>query len=399
MSTGSELSNAINLVFDPHLHVAGEVVEGSVDLYFPKLRDDNIEEVHVKLRGFIATRITRQRGESSYTYRQRVDLCRENISLWRKGCDLYPPPGSHVLSLPFRFVLPSGLPPSCTYSGYRWQSTVGYLVQAVGERPILSFNRRVQKSFPVLPVDVRGAQLRSVLSAGWDGGWKPIEARNQIRKGIWGDYSQVEAILMFPDVEAYPVLTPIPFTLSVVTMTKTMKFDDHKEEETIFPEPSHDPKKYELKLEAKVWTKAKSQTNNGTSNTGVFGGLGDCNYPRFYENIQVEPVQKVWIPSPEHGEKAQKGRWKQEVLFRSSFLLRCAPSFSAETLRVEYRARLKIPFPGLGNDTKLEFPMRIISSMPAPGESWQGPPPELDLPPGYFDTGSWANLDEKDEKD
>ena len=55
MSAGSELSNAINLVFDPHLRVAGEVVEGSVDLYFPKLRDDNIEEVHVKLRGFFAT--------------------------------------------------------------------------------------------------------------------------------------------------------------------------------------------------------------------------------------------------------------------------------------------------------------------------------------------------------
>ena len=47
---------AVNLIFDPkRVRVAGETLEGEVDLYFPKLMEDKIEEVHVKLRGAIVT--------------------------------------------------------------------------------------------------------------------------------------------------------------------------------------------------------------------------------------------------------------------------------------------------------------------------------------------------------
>ena len=46
----------INLVFDSkRLRVAGETIEGEVQLTFPKVMEDKVEEVHIKLRGAVVT--------------------------------------------------------------------------------------------------------------------------------------------------------------------------------------------------------------------------------------------------------------------------------------------------------------------------------------------------------
>lgn len=67
-------------------------------------------------------------------------------------------------------------------------------MEVVGERSGLHFNRRILLSFPVLPIDRQGAALRSALTMeGWQGGWKVLEQKDEIRRGIWGDYSQVMA--------------------------------------------------------------------------------------------------------------------------------------------------------------------------------------------------------------
>ena len=47
--------NPVHLVFDPSLKVAGQVLEGSVELYWPEAVDKNIEEVIIKLRGELST--------------------------------------------------------------------------------------------------------------------------------------------------------------------------------------------------------------------------------------------------------------------------------------------------------------------------------------------------------
>lgn len=48
--------------------------------------------------------------------------------------------------------------------------------------------------FPVLPTDVQGASLRSaVITKGWQGGWRVLEQKDKIRRGILGDYSHVMA--------------------------------------------------------------------------------------------------------------------------------------------------------------------------------------------------------------
>ena len=44
--------------------------------------------------------------------------------------------------------------------------------------------------------------------------------------------------------------------------------------------------------------------------------------------------------------------------------------------------KLRVDFPGMGNSLKANFPVHIVSSIRPPGErAWDGPPPELDLPP------------------
>ena len=126
------------------------------------------------------------------THTQRIELVRETRSLWTKG-SAYPPPGDHFLKLPFQFTLPPNLLPSCHYEGFHWEGTVGYFLEAVGERHGLHFNRRQLASFPLLPVDIQGAGLRSALSGGWSGSWRAIEQKDEIRRGIWGDYSHVQA--------------------------------------------------------------------------------------------------------------------------------------------------------------------------------------------------------------
>jgi hypothetical protein len=48
----------------------------------------------------------------------------------------------------------------------------------------------------------------------------------------------------------------------------------------------------------------------------------------------------------------------------------------------QYKLEMKVDFPGVGNALKAELPVHVVSSMYPPGQgAWDGPPPEMDLPP------------------
>jgi hypothetical protein len=121
-----------------------------------------------------------------------VFLVREEISLWQKGCSLYPPSDSHILRIAFQFALPQGLPPSCDFSGYEKSGTVGYFIEVVGQRDGLHFDRRILRAFAVVPSNPEGAQLRAAFQSGWTGPWTAAVEQREIRRGIWGDYSHVK---------------------------------------------------------------------------------------------------------------------------------------------------------------------------------------------------------------
>lgn len=68
------------------------------------------------------------------------------------------------------------------------------------------------------------------------------------------------------------------------------------------------------------------------------GGLGAHKSPSSGPNASVAPLAKVWVP--EAGEKGgEKGRWKQEVTFKSTMQFNCTPTFTSETvdLSVSFR--------------------------------------------------------------
>ncbi|PSR74839.1 hypothetical protein PHLCEN_2v9553 [Hermanssonia centrifuga] len=376
------MPEAITLVFARKLRVAGEILEGEIHLDFTELTRDKIEEVHVKLRGSIFTKITRQRGQNSITRRERIELVRDTVSVWRHG-GAYPPPGTHILKLPFHFTLPSNLLPSCEFSGYRKEGTVGYSIEVVGARSGFRFDKRTLCPMPVLPADPRGAELSRELRAGWTGDWRTVEFARKIRRGIWGDYSHVKMALVIPSLDVLPIFTPIPFTLNVVTVSKPMKREETPEGESVFPAPPLTPKGAEFRLERNVYVRTHNWATTSDGNpVAVLGGLAPtAPNPKFYDHVQVEGMEKVWLPAL-GDEKKQKGSWKQEVTFRSTFMLTCPPSFESPSMVVTYVMQLKVGFPGIGNDLEGRFPIRIVSSMQPPGAgAWDGPPPELDLPP------------------
>ncbi|KAI0087523.1 hypothetical protein BDY19DRAFT_954117 [Irpex rosettiformis] len=327
----SEENQAIRLIFQPVLRVAGEVIEGEVHLHFPSLMKDRVEEVHVKLRGSVYTRIKRQYGEGADVRQQRVHLAMANISLWTMGNGVYPPPDSDVLKIPFTFTLPTQLYPSCEYGNYHAKfARIRYFVETVGKRPgIWRFNKRLVRAFPVLPPSDLGAELREAFQRGWQGPWCKTVKENDIRRGVWGEHSHVQMMLTLPEVETLPVFVPIPFTLTVITHSKSMKRDEKSSNEPIFPAPPLGPQEVDFFLESDVWIKAKSwdATRRGDF-TAQLGGLGPQKLSPT-DPVHIEAPEKVWIPADE---KSEKGRWIQEVTFKSSIRLSCAPSFSSETM-------------------------------------------------------------------
>lgn len=150
------------------------------------------------MRRSLCRQITRGNSDKSSRRLQTIHLIRENLPLWTQGCDLYPPPGTHVLKLPFQFTLPDPLPPSCQYWDLNMQGKVGYVVEVVAKRSGIRFDKRFVAPFAVIPSHAVGAQLRATLAAGWQGQWKTIEATKGIRRGIWGEFSHVKMTVRFP---------------------------------------------------------------------------------------------------------------------------------------------------------------------------------------------------------
>ncbi|KAI0087779.1 hypothetical protein BDY19DRAFT_223404 [Irpex rosettiformis] len=397
----SSQAPTIELVFEPTLKLPDEVLNGIVQLRFPNLTNDKIEEVHVKLRGTAYTEISRAVGTSAMVFTQRIHLAKENISLWSSSNSDYRPPGSDILKIPFTFTLPSTLLPSFDFGGISAGERVRirYAIEVVGRRPgRLRRNLRIIMPFPVLPPLSLGAELREAFQSGWNGPWRSTVEKKSIRKGLWGEYSDVAMTFTLPEVEALPVFAPIPFTLTLVTHSKLMKRSEKSEDGTIFPTPPLDPRAIELKLTSDVWIKTDGMDytcrDKTVTHLGGFGSQESSSGP--VAGAVVGPLKKVWVPA--EGEKSsEKGRWKQEVAFASSMRFSCAPSFTSETVKLSYKLKLKVDYAGVGNSHTAEVPVQIVSSMYPIGErAWDGPPPEFELPPNYFE-GTWE--DDPNEKE
>ena len=141
-----------------------------------------------------------------------------------------------------------------------------------------------------------------------------------------------------------PIFVAIPFTINIVTMSKLMKREDTQENEPIFPPPPRSLQGVEFKLVRQVSMVAGGWHETGTAKLADLGGFGPAAPESSQAVIEVPHIQladPVWIPERDSksDEKKQKGTWKQEVGFTSSFKLTCPPSFVSRTMSVNVGAR------------------------------------------------------------
>lgn len=391
----SSHESAIRLIFDGRTHVAGERVFGAVELDFRMALEDKIEQVRVKLRGFASTRITRSNGQSTTTYRSSLPLVHDEMILWTQGT--YPPPGQHIIQLPFEFRLPRDLPGSLHSSAHHRSATISYGVEVVADRPgFFRFNRRLGQVFPVLPIASQ-EQVEDALhlGRGWSGVWSTTEKEDMIRKRLWGEYSHVKAQFQCPSLASFPVGVPIPVCLVVTSVTKTMSKSETPEDaftanphKPLFPQPTHDPKEIRFRLDTLVNIKARHRNASIDSHLLNLGGFRESNVT----TPRVTPSEPVWLPNQEKGEE---GKWKREVRFDTSIVLTCPPTLDVGIINCSYLLNIEVPFPGIGNDLEFMIPLHVNSGF-GPFDPNAPPPPAFDLPPSYF-TGEYHDWD-GDEK-
>ncbi|RPD67560.1 hypothetical protein L226DRAFT_529885 [Lentinus tigrinus ALCF2SS1-7] len=406
-------SQALTLSIPPTIFCAGSDVEGEVLLDFRQLQQENIQQVYVKLRGSVQTMVQRDKK----TKRETIPLIHSSLDLWTQG-SAYPPPGTDILRLPFRFRLPENLPPSFHYHTWAKSGYVLYELTAVGVRPgAFQFNRRLRMPLAVVPKDTMGGKLRDSMASL---GWRKGEKVEKIRKGLWGDYSTVQVELLLPDMPVLPLFTDIPFIINVTTTTAPLtrsKADAHPENKPIFPAPPAMHTEIDFRLMRIMRIRAEHMAAESIEDVAYF--LGANTIPSKLA-VDTDLPPKEWVVvqpgGREKGSGEEKGVWVQRARFQTHVRLGVPPTFLSLTIECLYSLDLKVPFPGIGNDVRIDVPVTIVSGIDAPlcraprpisqaaalGEQGLGyapqPPAMLDLPPAYWDvTGrGWGDLGEKD---
>ncbi|KAJ7496773.1 hypothetical protein FB451DRAFT_1208742 [Mycena latifolia] len=397
--TSSDALQPITLHFQDIVRVAGETIEGSVDLNVALAQEDHIEQLRIKFRGSITTKITIQNGQTTIVLVQTIPLIHSNLTLWTQGA-AFPEAGSHVLACPFRFQLPENSPPSFLCSQYA-RGAISYSLEVVGDRSgLLRSNRRIRRLISVVPAASQSQLLaKESLMQGWMGQWRHVTQDEKLRTGIWGDYSHAHATLSIPDLPSFPIATPIPFSFHVVTETKEMDRSDRPEKhgKPLFPAPPTLSSELTQILRRGTEIRVRGSTRHSDDTFDLQGIRHSSDARRGAQTRAVNAVidEPEWIPK----DGKDRGIWKRSVHFTSTLTFPFAPTFNTETLDWLYVLQFEVPFPGIGNDLKLEFPIHLGPGSPCPpppigvpGSSNigyadvlpAGPPPMQDLPPSYW---------------
>ncbi|KAK7057677.1 arrestin-N domain-containing protein [Favolaschia claudopus] len=403
------MAESLSLRFPDIVRVAGETLQGQVDVNISTAVEDKIENVRVKLRGSIVTKVTETKreygseGPKSETHykTERIQVLHIDQQIWDH---FNSQPGSETITCPFSIQLPPNLPPSFHYSHHNRSVVVSYSLEVVGSRHgVFHANRRVRRIFSVIPA-ANPFELNAAvaLRRGWNGPWKPIANNRQLRHTIFGDYSEAKMELTLPDLPSYPMYVGIPFSLHVMTRTKPVHHDDleHKHEK-LFPAPPESPVDISLELHLRGHLRAKGAVENLDEKYDLKGGLGD---KAAVATIRVTHDEPQWTPSTEHSDK---GSWARGVRFDGLMTIPFAPTFAAPTAEWNYMLKYDINFPGPGNHLELEFPLHINSGCACPPPPMAqytpnipyvyplpaGPPPVMAFPEDYW-TGKDHDWDE-----
>ncbi|KAF8146959.1 hypothetical protein K438DRAFT_1868348 [Mycena galopus ATCC 62051] len=427
MASDSSSIQPITLHFQNLVRVAGEAIEGRVDLHVPLAHKDGIEQLQIEMRGVIKTRIRQSTGQAVIVHKQTVPLFSSSQTLWTSNSEQI---SSDVVSCPFRFTLPENLPPSFCYTKLSHpDATIRYSLEVVADRPgILKRNSHIRRVFLVMPAASESQVLaRESLRQGWAGPWKVATQSSKIRQEIWGDYSHAHATVSLPDLASFPIVIPIPYTLQIVTETKPLNRSDRPEDKhgkPLFPAPPthssevqqvlHRKTEYAVRDKLLPHEKSGQDTFDLRKSQSLADNTESSTLFRRTHAAHAQPMEPAEVHAivdePEWIQKDEKGRgiWRRSVRFTSTLTFPFAPSFNTETLHWGYTLKFTIPFPGMGNDLELEVPIHLgpSSACPPPTGALSyadippaGPPSMLDFPPDYWESNNPDWDDEKvDEK-
>src|SRR3984957_2963471 len=183
-----------------------------------------------------------------------------------------------------------------------------------------------------------------------------------------------------PALSSFPISTPIPFHLLIVTETKPLRLSEAPSPfiaQPLFPEPPN-ASQIDLCLIRHVEIRARHEKLFVKERVTSLGGMGDASVlTALGDNFRIWPEDPEWMPQP----RADRGAWRRRVYFESFMTFSCPPSFNSDTLSsqvsasapsspkhdiyvtAQYILSIKIPFSGYGNDLKSEFPITINSGV------------------------------------
>jgi len=260
-----------------------------------------------------------QQQTNTYTYKESLELIRQDSVLWTKG-SIYPKPGSDILTFPFTFALPPSLPPTHSVKIASCGAEISYFIEAVGNRKgTFKRDHRLGQALTVLGPDPFGASLRGSLSTL---PWEERTASEDVRLYFWQEYSSIKVNLKAPQLQnTVPLNTAIPFIINISTLSRPLKREKAKpEKQENFPAP---PKWSNIKLELhshhRVRAKGRSRKFSTTINI--------CqSVPR--EDRDMADLQIV-------GETKDRVQVVQGVTYTGTFMVTSTPSFEMSNLGLQ----------------------------------------------------------------
>ncbi|KAJ7747728.1 hypothetical protein B0H16DRAFT_1850113 [Mycena metata] len=387
------------------------MIQGRVELNLISAQEDKLERLRIKFRGTVHTYLhilhfpQATTGAKNVDHSQIVTLFHEEVVLWTR--EFASSDSDHHTSMfPFEFKLPENLPSSFHCWWIYRHATIGYSLEVVGERNgFHRWNRRIRRLISVVPgASEEHLLAKESLRQGWSGPWQDFVNEEKLRQEIWGHYSHARVRLTIPNMSSYPIATPITFRFHVETDTKRMRISDRpvdKHGKQLFPALPASASDMKLILHRRALIRVRVGVGILAEDVedifSLKGSLGDATRVAAIHHVIEEPQ---WILAPESKDENSRGIWRRAAHFESAVAIPYAPTCSTETLDWEYHLRFVVPFPGIGNDLLLDFPIQLhpVSACPPPPFSATGllnltytdilpaelPPPMVDLPPAYW---------------
>ncbi|TCD69538.1 hypothetical protein EIP91_007161 [Steccherinum ochraceum] len=400
--TATDMS--IHLQFPSGICVGGEVLKGEVELEFPGVQKDKVQEVVVRLRGSAYARLKRSTNPGRNSgRRESIDVVKQDYHLWKRQRNNMPQ-GTQTLRIPFQFKLPPDAPPSCQISGRvnrrgkRYEAAVVYYIEVLAVRSgLFKKNRYLRRPLAVLPMDQVGAHINEqIQSSGVAFPTRTREFRKKIRRGWLGRSATVQVQkVSLPDLEAFPLFTRIPYAIKVTTTTKRMSYNTDLEDTGIklFPPPPTRSTEVQFSLRRLTSLRAKTSKAKVSEHVANLGGLGRGDSK---QHVDLEIAARRWN---RHERKDGQGTWTQETILKSFITLRCSPTFSTRVLDISYTMSIRVRFPGLGNNLSVSIPIHVTSGLSTGAQtnaSFTHSNHDLDLPPPYWNAcEGWGVEDEE----